>query len=87
MCYVSIVRGTGEPPRTRKATTMTTNATILATVPSSSNPLKSYDIRLGKDGNVYCTCPAWKYQKKHPHDRTCKHLKAFAKQVNLPKAG
>jgi hypothetical protein len=61
---------------------------ILATVPSKSNPEKSYEIHMGKDGNVYCTCPAWKYQKGvSPKDRTCKHIKtlygAMASQAKL----
>lgn len=64
---------------------MSFNATVIATVPSHSNPAKSYNIRMGKDGNVYCTCPAWKFQKVHPKARTCKHLKAFAKSAVLPK--
>lgn len=54
---------------------------VIATVPSESNPSKSYEIRLGKDGNVYCNCPAWKYQKIPPADRTCKHLKGLSKQL------
>jgi len=29
------------------------------------------------DGSLYCTCKAWKYQKKHPKERTCKHIEAF----------
>ena len=53
-------------------------ATLLAVIPSSTNPLKSYQIRRGGDGNVYCTCPAWKFQKLSPKERTCKHIKALA---------
>lgn len=55
-------------------------ATVLATVPSSSGA-GSYEIRLGGDGNVYCTCPAWKYQKLPPKERTCKHMKALSGQI------
>jgi len=34
---------------------------------------------MGSDGNVYCTCPAWRFQKSKPVlERTCKHIKAFA---------
>jgi len=29
------------------------------------------------DGSLYCTCKAWKYQRKHPKDRTCKHIEQF----------
>ena len=42
---------------------------------------------MGKDGNVYCTCPAWKFQRKAVQGRTCKHLVAFAQKAFLPKAG
>ncbi len=49
---------------------------ILDTVPSSSNPGKTYDIIEGKDGVIYCTCTAWKMRK------TCKHLKEWT-QKNL----
>ena len=44
---------------------------ILDTIPSSSNPGKTYDIIEGKDGVIYCTCTAWKMRK------TCKHLKKW----------
>lgn len=55
---------------------------VIAEVPSESNPSKKYQIRLGGDGNVYCSCPAWKYQKgKAPHERVCKHMKGLAKQI------
>ena len=66
--------------------------TVLATVPSSSSSAV-YEIRLGGDGNVYCTCPAWKFQKLPPKERTCKHMKALSgqiasmvKKVSAPKA-
>lgn len=55
---------------------------ILATVPSSSDPSKSYEIRMGNDGNVYCSCPAWKYQKVPPKERTCKHIKSLYKAMD-----
>jgi hypothetical protein len=64
---------------------------VLLQVPSSSSN-KHYDIILGGDGVVYCTCPAWKFQKLPPAQRTCKHLKAassqlstLAKKVTAPK--
>jgi hypothetical protein len=61
-----------------------TQTTTLMSVPSSSNPDKSYDVKLGKDGNVYCSCPAWRFQKLHPHQRTCKHIKAAQAAGLLP---
>lgn len=66
--------------------------TVLATVPSQSDPSKTYTIKMGKDGNVYCDCPAWKYQKASPKERTCKHIKSLYKamdsqaKLKLPKA-
>lgn len=52
---------------------------VLATIPSSSNPEVTYQVIRGKDGNVYCTCPAWKFKKGvSPKDRTCKHLRGLA---------
>lgn len=56
---------------------------VVAKVPSESNPEKTYDIRLGKDGNFYCSCPAWKNQKKPVKERMCKHIKAWGKAMNL----
>lgn len=56
-------------------------ATVLAHVPSSSNPSVAYEIRLGGDGNVYCTCPAWKFQKLPPKERSCKHMKELSGQI------
>jgi predicted nucleic acid-binding Zn finger protein len=32
-----------------------------------------YETRIGKDHQVYCTCPGWKFSKKKP--KTCKHIK------------
>jgi hypothetical protein len=54
---------------------------VIATVPSSSNPDKSYEIRMGHDGNVYCSCPAWRNQKKPPAERVCKHMQKLSKQI------
>lgn len=48
-----------------------TQPRVLAKVPSKSNPLKSYEIRLGGDGVVYCTCRAWITNK------FCKHLEEY----------
>lgn len=33
-----------------------------------------HKIVLGEDGVVYCSCPAWKFQKGEPAKRSCKHL-------------
>ena len=61
-----------------------TQTTVLMHVPSMTNPDKSYEVRLGKDGNVYCTCPAWKFQRKPVADRVCKHMRAAQQAGHLP---
>jgi hypothetical protein len=52
-------------------------STILSTVQSSSSD-KTYNIVRGLDGNVYCTCPAWKFQRLTAEGRTCKHIKSWS---------
>jgi SWIM zinc finger len=49
---------------------------VLATVASKSNANRTYEIRLGKDEKVYCTCPAWKFSGTG----NCKHLREFRNQ-------
>lgn len=51
--------------------------TVLATVDSDSRVGVQYEIRLGGDDRVYCTCPAWRFSKS----RDCKHLRAFRHTV------
>ena len=52
-------------------------SSILATVASSSSD-KTYNICKGADGVVYCTCPAWKFQRLTSEGRTCKHIKSWS---------
>jgi len=40
------------------------------TVPSSSNPDKSYTVSLTKEGNYECSCPTWIYRRQE-----CHHIK------------
>jgi hypothetical protein len=57
----------------------TYNFWVLAVVPSSSRPDKSYEIRTSKnDGKTYCTCPGWIF-KARKGDGLCKHLLAQKK--------
>ncbi len=86
MATLSYARTVGIKPRprkekgTRRQLTMNRRHSmgrILDTVPSSSNPGKTYDIIEGKDGVIYCTCTAWKMRK------TCKHLKEWHQKNNL----
>jgi len=56
---------------------MTTNETygkeLKCSFPSLSDPSRSYAVQTGKDGVIYCSCPAWKFQRLSPRERTCKH--------------
>jgi len=39
--------------------------------------INTYIVKCSKSGNcVYCSCPAWKYQRLPPRERTCKHCVA-----------
>lgn len=44
-------------------------------VVKSTSSGKRYEIREGKDGVLYCSCPAWRFQHKPTDQRTCKHFK------------
>lgn len=39
---------------------------------TSGDSKSKYEIRRGKDGVVFCSCPAWRFSKKHP--KVCKHI-------------
>jgi hypothetical protein len=41
--------------------------------PSKSNPKTMHEVTRDSRGNLYCSCPAWKFQKKPVEDRSCKH--------------
>lgn len=59
---------------------------VLARYPSKSNPTKGYNVIHGGDGNIYCQCPAWKFQRgKGPYGRRCKHLDDYWRKENLRK--
>ena len=61
---------------------MQMSAGVMAVVPSGSNPFKCYEVRCGHDGVVYCTCPAWRFQKQSAGSRKpCKHIRAVANRM------
>ena len=47
---------------------------LIKTIQSSSST-RTYELRFGDDGRVYCTCPAWKFQ--HGKGGMCKHVKQY----------
>jgi hypothetical protein len=65
---------------------MKKQAKTLKRVQSESRENVFYEIRLGADDNIYCTCPAWKFQRKGVFARSCKHLVAWAKEVGAARA-
>ena len=43
-------------------------------IPSTTEDDTNYVITMSRAGNcVYCSCPAWKYQRLNPLLRKCKH--------------
>lgn len=58
---------------------------ILTVVQSASRPGVSYEVRLGGDGKVYCTCPAWKFSGRGVGDKGCKHVRAVAPMYQYKK--
>lgn len=49
---------------------------LVAEIPMAKLPHKTYKIVQSADGVLYCSCPAWAFQKKAPKDRECKHTRA-----------
>jgi nitric oxide reductase NorQ protein len=46
---------------------------VLKTYPSKTSS-GNYEIRKGRDGKTYCTCPGWKFSEG---EKTCKHLRDY----------
>jgi len=46
--------------------------TLVATFPSKSSPGKRHEVRVGADGQTYCTCPAWAFSQAS--SKGCKHM-------------
>jgi hypothetical protein len=58
--------------------------TVLARFESSSKPGHFHEVKRGADGNVYCGCPSWRFQKNSPTNRTCKHVEMWKAQTVVP---
>lgn len=54
-------------------------AKLIRTWKSASDPDRVYELRIGTDGEVYCSCPAWKFSKARP--RVCKHIQAWTDSI------
>jgi len=52
---------------------------LIRTIPSSSSD-RTYELHIGGDGRVYCTCPSWKFQKSKGNG-TCKHVQAYMQEL------
>jgi hypothetical protein len=52
---------------------------VLALFPSASRPGSAHACcKSRRNGDLWCTCPAWRFQRIPATERTCKHLKALA---------
>ena len=54
--------------------------TVITRVKSQSGN-GTYEVRQGGDGVVYCTCPAWRFQRAQKEQRVCKHMRGAAVKV------
>lgn len=50
--------------------------TVLCQVPSGSRRGVAYEVRIGGDGRLYCTCPAWLHSRQG--EKGCKHVRQIA---------
>lgn len=51
--------------------------TLVKVVESGTTKGLFYEVRMGKDGRLYCTCIGWKFH----HD--CKHARTIPAQLEL----
>ena len=49
-------------------------------ISASDSSGRIYELWLGKDDNLYCTCPAWKFSKGTKEEKMCKHIRAAARE-------
>ena len=51
---------------------------VVARMESHSREGTVYEIRQSGDRtHLYCNCPAWRFQRLPPRERTCKHIQSF----------
>jgi hypothetical protein len=48
---------------------------VLRRYESKSHPGSYHEVRMGRDGVLYCTCPGWRFLKGDI--RTCRHIRDF----------
>lgn len=58
--------------------------TVLAQYPSKSKPGQFHEVRMGEDGVTYCTCWAWKKNKRCAHIERYKNQAHTNKYVGMP---
>ena len=44
-----------------------------------SGQTANYTVKQGRDGVVYCSCPAWRFQRVPARQRSCKHIRKAAR--------
>jgi hypothetical protein len=52
---------------------------LIRTIKSSSSD-RVYELHVGQDGRLYCTCPGWKFQAAK-RNGMCKHVAAYLKEI------
>lgn len=68
-------------PEAVPSTDMNSQPVVLARNESNSKPGSYHEVRRGADGNVYCTCPSWRFQRNSPLNRTCKHIESWKRNT------
>jgi hypothetical protein len=60
---------------------------LLGKFESESNPGTWYEVRLGHDNVLYCTCKAWCVLRNGAAERTCPHVRNVQAAMNRLRPG
>lgn len=60
---------------------------LLGSFESKSKPGTFYEVRLGHDNVLYCTCKAWRFLKNGAVARTCPHTRNVQAALNRLQPG